>query len=75
MWAFCEKRSQNGRIATIWKFRGGGIKYHVLNIGGQSANGWIVRGVNCIFPFCFVFVFVFVFSSISAGVVLARLVG
>jgi hypothetical protein len=48
---------------------GGGFKCHVLNIGGQSTNGWIVRGVNCIFPFCFVLFFV------SAGVVLARLVG
>jgi hypothetical protein len=22
---------------------GRGVKYHILNIGGQSANGWIVQ--------------------------------
>jgi hypothetical protein len=26
-----------------------GLKCHVLNIGGQSASGWIVQGVKCIF--------------------------
>jgi hypothetical protein len=58
MWGILEKKkkkkkiSQNCRIATIWKFGGGGggIKCHVLNIRSQSVNVWIVQGVKCIFP-------------------------
>jgi hypothetical protein len=27
-----------------------GVKCHILNIGGQSANGWIVQGGKVHFP-------------------------
>jgi hypothetical protein len=51
MGAFLEKKKKkkskwsNCNNLKVW-----GVKFHVLNIGGQSANGWMVQGVKYIFP-------------------------
>jgi hypothetical protein len=36
-------------LQQFGSFGGGGVKCHILNIGGQSANVWIVQGSKMYF--------------------------